>query len=153
LVGSSKTRIGGVAEQGAGQPEALAHAEREPSDPPPRSVGEVDLGQHGIDAGRRYAVRAGQHPEVVAGGAAGVKAGRLEHRTHGECGPAKLGIRNAVDQRLAASGVHQPQDHPQRRRLAGSVRTKESGDGAGLYLEAQIIDGGDRAEAFSHILN
>jgi len=43
----------GVAEQGGGQAETLAHAEREPADPPAGGVGQADLAQDRIGPGGR----------------------------------------------------------------------------------------------------
>src|SRR5262249_19908112 len=43
-------------------------------------------------------------------------------------------------------------DHPHRRRLAGAVGTQESQDLAARHGEADVVDGGDRAEPSAQIL-
>ena len=44
-------------------------------------------------------------------------------------------------------GFARPEQHPERRRLAGAVRAEEAGDGAGVELERELVDGGELAEA------
>ena len=87
LVGSSRIRIGGIAEQGAGQHQPLPHAQRETADPAAGGVGEFDLGQHLVDPAvgmplgwariRRWlrAVRPGWKP-VASSAAPTLNAGR-----------------------------------------------------------------------------
>ena len=41
--------------------------------------------------------------------------------------------------------LQQPGDHPERRRLAGAVRAEEAVDLAGLDVEADAVDRGERA--------
>jgi hypothetical protein len=56
----------GVAEQGGGQAQALAHADREAAHPPVGGGGELDLVEHGIDPGWIDAAGRSAHPKVVA---------------------------------------------------------------------------------------
>jgi hypothetical protein len=48
--------------------------------PPTRSAGQLDQIQDRVDARRVHPGGHGLDPQVVAGGPAGVEAGRLEHR-------------------------------------------------------------------------
>ena len=80
----------GVAEQGAGDAEALAHAERELAGPLVGDRGQPDDVEHLVDARRGDVVRLGQPREVVAGGAAGVERLGVEERADLAQRPAQL---------------------------------------------------------------
>ena len=54
---------------------------------------------------------------------------------------------------VPAVGLDQAEQHPQGRRLAGAVGAEEAGHGSGAGAEAQIVDGGDVAEALGQSLN
>ena len=70
-----------VAEQRGGEPEPLAHAEGELADLPARAAAaRSTVREHLVGAALREAGRRGEHPQVVAGGAARVEAGGLEQR-------------------------------------------------------------------------
>ena len=56
LAGSSSTSSRGCGEQRGGQPEPLAHPQREAPDPVVGDVGEPDLLQRVVDAGRATGV-------------------------------------------------------------------------------------------------
>jgi hypothetical protein len=71
-----------------------------------------------------------------------VKAGVLEDRAH-----------RAVQRCRAAVGPHEPEDHPQRRRLAGAVGAEERGDATGPDLEGEAVDGGRRAVVLAELLD
>ena len=54
----------------------------------------------------------------------------------------EVGVADAVVADLAVVGVGEPDHHPHRGRLAGSVRADEAGDAAGGDVEGQVVDGG-----------
>ena len=70
-----------LAEQGGGEAEALAHAEREAADAAVRVLGHGHLGQRLVDPLRRQPGRRGEDAEVIDRPAAGVEAGRFQHGT------------------------------------------------------------------------
>jgi hypothetical protein len=76
-----------------------------------------------------------------------MEVGRVEHRTDPRRRPLELGERPAEDERAAARWPDEPEQHAQRRRLAGSVRAEETGDAACFEVEGQIADRRDVAEA------
>ena len=86
-----------VAQQRAGEPEALAHAVRVAADLVARAVGELDGVERGVDPrGRVAAVERGDELEVPAAGQVGVEARRLD-----EAGDA-VERAHALDERVAA---------------------------------------------------
>ena len=70
-----------LAEEGGGQAEALAHAEREAADTAVGVLGHGHLGQRLVDPLRRQPGRRGEDAEVIDGPAAGVEAGGFQHGT------------------------------------------------------------------------
>jgi hypothetical protein len=68
----------GVAEQGGGQAQPLAHAQGEPADPPMGRLGQANLSQDLVGPGQGQTGGGGDDPEVVAGAAAGMEAGGLQ---------------------------------------------------------------------------
>ena len=81
-----------VAEQRRGQPEALAHAERVAADPAVRVGGQADLVEDLVDPRGREPGEPRGDPQVVAARAAGVEAGRLQHRADDPAGLAQVGV-------------------------------------------------------------
>jgi len=69
----------GVAQQGGGQAEALAHPEREAPDPPAGGRGQPRLLQDLVDPRRGQPGRGGQDPQVVASRAARMEPALLQH--------------------------------------------------------------------------
>ena len=70
-----------------------------------------------------------------------MEVGRLEHRADPKRRPLELRVGLAEDERVAARRLREPEQHAQRRRLAGAVRAEEAGDRARLERERQIVDG------------
>ncbi len=138
----------GVAEQGGGQAEALAH----PHGIAPGAFAgggrDADLLEQLVGPSIRYAARGREHPEVVPPGAARVEVGRLEGRADGAQRVGQVAIAPTADGRGAGAGSDQPEQHPQGGRLAGAVRSEEAGDPAGLHLEVEVVDSDELAEAF-----
>jgi hypothetical protein len=129
----------GVAEQGRGDAEPLAHAEREALGAPLGHVLEADHAEHLVHAPGRDARELGQAQQVVAGGAAAVHRLGVEQRAHLTGGVGQLAVRVAADRDTSRGGVVQAQDHAHRRRLARAVGPEEAGDGAWPHLEGQIV--------------
>ena len=131
----------GVAEQRGGEPEPLAHAERVPLDAAASRRVELDQPQHLLDprVAADPTARA-ERAQVVAARAARVEVGRLEHRADPQRGPLERRVGLAEDERAAARRRREPEQHPQRRRLAGAVRAEEAGDRARLEREREIVD-------------
>ena len=110
--------------------------------------------EHLLDALARVAAGGGEDPQVVAAGAPGVEARVLEHRA--DVGArVRRGRRRRSPSKRRGAGVEadQPEQHPDRRALAGAVRAEEAGDPARLDLEAEVRDGPDRAEALAESLD
>ena len=76
---------------------------------------------------------------------------RLEDRAHLLSGSLELDVALSENLRLAARRVEQRDEHAQRRRLPGAVRTEESGDATGLRIEREVVDGEDAAVAFGQV--
>jgi hypothetical protein len=70
-----------LAQERAGQAEALTHPERESLDAAFSGISEVDLVEHLLDAIVSQAGRDGEHPKVVASSSAGMEAVGFEHCT------------------------------------------------------------------------
>ena len=73
LVGSSRTRTCGVADQRGGEAEPLVHAEREAADPAVGRSRQLDQLEHLVDARAAHAGLGGDDAQVVAGGAPRVR--------------------------------------------------------------------------------
>ena len=69
-----------VAQHRGSEAEALAHAHRVAAGPLARGGGEADQLEHLVDPGVADARGVGEHPQVVAAGAAGVEVGGLQRR-------------------------------------------------------------------------
>ena len=80
----------GVAEQGGGDAEPLAHAEREPAGPLAGHAGEPDQLEHLVDPAPADAVGLGQAQQVVVGAAAAVDGLGVEQGADLEQGPPVL---------------------------------------------------------------
>ena len=135
-----------IAQQGCGDAESLAHAEREAADP---------LAGHGIQSGEADdlvdarpadAVRRRDREQVRAGAATRVHGLRVEQDADLPQRRLEVGVARAVDGDAAAARAVQPDDHAHRRRLAGAVRPEEAGHHAGPHGERHLVDGGLRSE-------
>ena len=136
----------GVAEQRAREPEPLAHAERVALDAAARGAVELDELQHLVDARVGNARGLAERAQVVAARAPGMEVGRLEHGADAVGRPLELGVARVEHERAAAGRHREPEQHAQRRRLAGAVRPEEAGDRARLEREREVADRLDRPE-------
>ena len=126
-----------VAEQRGGEPEPLAHAEREAADPPLRDAAP---GRRASSTSVHPAARAARcWPPASAGGRR--RAGRGGRPLASSSAPTRAADGRAraygrpSTSALAGVGRVEPEDHPHRRRLAGPVRADEPGHGPGPHGE------------------
>ena len=132
----------GIAEQGRGDAQALAHAQREPLGPLLRHLGQADKLEDLADAALRQVVGLRQAEQVVIGRPAAVHRLRVEQRANLAHRVPQVAVVAAVHRDGASVRVVKPEDAPHRSGLAGPVRTQEAGDPARLNAERQPIDGG-----------
>ena len=143
----------GVAEQGGGEREALAHTEGEVTGLAAGRGGEPDEVEHLVGAGVGHAGGGAVHAEVVAGRAARVEALRVQHRADGapRVGEAVKG--HAADGRRARGRGDEAEHHAQGGGLARAVGPQEPGDRARVHDEAEIADRIDGAELPGQVLH
>ena len=146
LAGSSRIEDGRVAEQRGRQREPLAHAERERARAAIGCFAQADELEDLADTSLRDARLGGQHPQMVARRAAAVKGTRLEDDPDLVGRIVQRGERPTADHRPAGRRGHQPQQHPQRRRLARAVGAEQADHPPRLDLEADVIDSADPPE-------
>src|ERR1700678_2840098 len=84
---------------------------------------------------------------MVSRGPTWIGPGGLERRTNRMHWRVQLSVAMAVDRGASRGGRDQPEQHPQRGRLAGAVGSEEPDYGAPLDREAHLIDCHDLAEA------
>ena len=64
-----------------------------------------------------------------------------------------LAVAGPEEQRPARGRPDEPEQHPQRRRLAGAVRPEKAGHRAGLQPEGEIVDGEHLPEALGQVVD
>ena len=131
----------GVADERGGQLQPLAHAHGEAADLALGVPGEADQLEHLVGSLVVVAAGAGGHAQVGAGRAGRVEAGRLEHGPHRARGVLQVLVAATPDGGRPSRGVHEAEQHAQRRRLARAVGPEEPGDASGLDGEGQVVDG------------
>ena len=120
-----------VAEQRAGQAEALAHPEREALHPPVAGVGEADLLEHLVDARRREPAAAASTRRWSRARRPGWKQVDSSTAPTWRNGSASSRVRAARRWwRVPAGRRDEAEQHAQRGGLAGAVGAEEAGDGA-----------------------
>ena len=87
----------GLSQQGAGEGEALAHAEREAAGALVRGTLESDLAEDLVDPIHGDRAERGGRPQMVPGCSAGVHAAGVEHRADDACGTLKSRVRTRRD--------------------------------------------------------
>ena len=131
------------AQQRPGDAEALAHAVRVAADAVAGAVGQVDRVERAVDARRR---RRRRRSAATSSRFLRPRQVRVEPRCLDEAGDAveRGGTelqRVPSEQPGAARGrADQPEQHPQRRRLAGAVRPEEPVDVAGRDHQVDVVD-------------
>ncbi len=148
LVGSSSTSSRGDAQQGGGQAEPLAHAERVALHPAVPGHPEPDLVEHRGDPVPAAAARRPhgvEQLEVRPPAQVRVRRGALDQRADlREHRRGRARHRLAEHLGLAGGGEHQAEQHPDRRRLARAVGAEEAVDVAGAHVEVDAVDGQHR---------
>ena len=81
-----------------------------------------------------------------------MEVGRLQHRPHPRPRPLEILVAVPEHERLTRGRLDEMKQHPQRRRLAGTVRPEEPGYRAPLQRERQIIDRKHIAETLAQML-
>jgi hypothetical protein len=69
-----------------------------------------------------------------------MKIGGFEDGTDAKRGCLQLVVKLAKNRGVTARGLRETEQHPQRRRLTGSVGSQETGNRTGFDLERQIVD-------------
>ena len=108
-------------QQRGGEPEPLAHPEREAADAVVRDVGEPDLLQRVVDAVGAVASQARQRVEVLPGGERRVQARAVDEPRDPVGQRQRPAHRTAEDLQVAAVGLGQPE---QQARAASSFRRR-----------------------------
>ena len=118
---------------------------------------EAEPGEQRLHARPRHRVRQAVQPgveiEVGSHGKLEVERGLLEYDAEArQRGHAVA--RHVMPHDLDAPAVRrkQPAKHLKQRRLPGAVEAQHCNEFAGKRLEADAIDGADRAEALAHII-
>jgi hypothetical protein len=82
-----------------------------------------------------------------------VKRARLEHGPYLAARVGDVTVYPAADQRLAARRRDEPEQHPQRRRLARAIWAQQADHTPRVDLKAEIIDSTGRPEILSQPVN
>jgi hypothetical protein len=128
-----------VLQQRRGHAEPLPHAEGVRAHAVAGAVGQAGVAQHDAHALLGDAGEAGEHAQVVAAREVGVEGRALDDRAEPRQ-PVRGAGRRAEDGRLAGRRADQPEQHPQRRRLAGAVRAEQAVDLAAAHPQRQVLD-------------
>ena len=141
----------GIAEQHAGEPEALAHAERVAAHLAPGDRCHADDVEHGVDTRVGDAV-ARRHPaQVVAPGTGGMDVAGVEQGTDLEHRPVEVAVLLAVEAGRAALEAVEAEHAPHRRALSRPVGAEKAGHPPGVDVEAEVVDGDGAAEALGDL--
>ena len=135
-----------VAEQRAGDAQALAHAERVGLDPAAGGTRQLDLLEHLVDPPLRDPAGRRQHAKVVAAAPRRVVGRRLQNGADDARRVVQLPVGRALDERLARRWMHQAEQDAEGRGLARAVGAEEASDPPRLDREGEVLDRGGRAE-------
>ena len=136
----------GVADQGGGDAEPLAHPQRVVADPSGRlGGGEADDLQHLLHAvaGKAHVLLG--DGEDLAAGATGVLGGGVEEHADLESRVGQVDVVASGDGDGAGRGSGETDHDPHRGRLPGPVGSQESGHATRLGGEADVVDRGEAA--------
>jgi hypothetical protein len=143
----------GVAEQGGGQLQALAHPEGELADPASGHVGQAHQVERLAHPGHGDAGPQGHGLQVVLGAAGGVEAGGFEHRADVVDGVVQLHVPAAAERGRPVGDGHQAEEHAKGGGLARAVGPEEARDPARRHLEAEVIDSPEGPELLAEPLD
>jgi hypothetical protein len=119
----------GIAEQRGRQAQALTHAKRIALHTATRRRTHIDESEHLLHPAWRYMRDRRQHPQVIQPCPSGMQIGRVEHRADASGRPLQFGVRASEDESPALRRLGKAEEHPQGRRLAGSVWAQKAGNG------------------------
>jgi hypothetical protein len=143
---------GGVAQEGPGQTQTLAHAEGEAAHPFVRHRPQASQLDHFVHPPPADAVGGGQSAQMGAGGAAGVGGLGVEQGPDLLQGGAVFDVTTAVDCDRAVGGAVQAQDQTHGGRFASSVGAEEAGDQTRPDFKGQAVDGTLGAEVLGQVI-
>ena len=133
-------------QQRGGQPEALAHPEREAADAVVGDVGQADLVERAGDPVAAVAAQPRQRGEVLPRAQRGVEAGAVHEPGDAVGQRARPAHRLPEDLQLAGVGLGQPEQQAQQRRLAGAVGPDQPVDLTRRDGEVDAVERDDLAE-------
>jgi hypothetical protein len=116
------------------------HPEGELTRPAAARVGQPNKLQHLFDASPAQPRSLGEDEQVVKRSAVRMDRAGVEEGADGPCRVGEVGDVLPADRDRALRRPGQPQEHPQRRALAGSVGAEEAGDGTRPHGEGQPVD-------------
>ena len=136
-----------VAEERGGEPEPLAHAEREPADAPPGHLGQPDHRQHLVDpAPARGRLPRRRHQQVVAGRCAtGGRRPRRAARPTSRAGSRDAAVRAAVERGRARVGAVEPRSSRIVVLLPDPFGPRKPVTRPGGTVKVEVVDGDGRA--------
>ncbi len=137
----------GIADEGGGQLQALAHAHGEAADLAFGVTREAHQPEHLVGALLVVTTGTGGHAQVGAGTARRMEAGRLQDGTDAGRRVGQVLVALPGDRRRAGGGVHEAQQHAQGRGLPRPVGPEKAGDASGLDREGQVVHRHHRPEA------
>ena len=104
-----------------------------------------------VDARVRHARGLGERAQVIAAGAARMQHAAVQDGAHLVHGVVEVVIVGAEDRRAAVRRIDEPEQHPQRRRLARAVGPEEPDDPSLVDGERQIVDRHHVAESLAEV--
>jgi hypothetical protein len=113
--------------------------------------GDADEFKQLINAAEGGVTRVCEHPQVVASAAAWMEVRRFECRTHYPHGVGQILVLVITDESDSRGGSYEAEEHPHRRRLAGTIGTEEAGDAPGLDGEREPVDGRECPESLRQV--
>ena len=140
-----------VAEQHAGEAEALPHAQRVAAHPVPPTAVSPTSSSTSSTRSRAMPFDGCQPAQVVASAAAGVHVAGVEQRAHLVQRRGEVAVAAAVERGGAGVGPVEPEHAPHGGALARAVGPEEAGDHTGTHLEREVVDGDLRAEALGEV--
>ena len=138
----------GVAEERAGDPESLLHAERVRREFAVGAFAEIDERQEPVDIGGQAApTDALEVTQVRAPGEVRIERWRLDHRAH-EAQRGRTTSRIAEDASATGRWMHQSEQHSHGRGLPRPIGAEEAEHATTRHAQRQIVHGHDVAVAF-----
>ena len=139
-------------QQRGGESQPLAHAKREAPDPVVGDVGESDLMQHLVDAGRSGVAAAKRREcgKVLPSGERGVQPRAVHEASDTVRRRPRAPDRRAQHFQAAAVGDRQAQQKAKQRGFPGAVRADQTVDPAARHIQVDAVECDDITEAFGN---